>query len=260
MSNEYLNSLFSLAGKVAVVIGGTGELCGNMALSLAKAGAEVVLADINEERAAPKLALIAQAGGKGYFQFADVTKKASLETLLANVIEKSGKVDILINGAGINSSTPFFDIEEAEIDRILAINLKGIYLACQVIGKHMIDRGEGGSIINLGSMSGLIPLSRVFTYSVSKAGVHNLTKNLAREWAPYKVRVNAMVPGFFPAEQNRAVLTPDRVAKIMGHTPMNRYGDPQELMGATILLASDAASFMTGNLMVVDGGFSSMTI
>src|SRR6185295_17807350 len=130
-----------------------------------------------------------------------------------------------------------------------------------VFGQYLVKRGEGGSIINLGSMSGVIPLSRVFTYSASKAAVHNLSKNLAREWAAHKVRVNTLVPGFFPAEQNRKVLTPDRVEKIMSHTPMNRFGEAGELVGATLLLASDkAGGFITGLELIVDGGFSSMTL
>jgi len=130
-----------------------------------------------------------------------------------------------------------------------------------VFGKYLVERGEGGSIINLGSMSGVIPLSRVFSYSASKAAVHNLSKNLAREWASRKVRVNTLVPGFFPAEQNRKVLTPDRVEKIMNHTPAARFGEAHELIGATLLLASDkAGSFITGLELIVDGGFSSMTL
>jgi NAD(P)-dependent dehydrogenase (short-subunit alcohol dehydrogenase family) len=132
-------------------------------------------------------------------------------------------------------------------------------LACQVFGRHMVERGAG-SIINVGSASGLNPLSRVFTYSASKAAVHNLSKNLAREWATKGVRVNILVPGFFPAEQNRKVLSPDRVAMIMAKTPMARFGEAHELIGATLLLASDAGSFITGAELVVDGGFDAMTI
>ena len=136
-----------------------------------------------------------------------------------------------------------------------------MFLGCQIFGKYLVDRGEGGSIINLGSMSAVVPLSRVFTYSASKAAVHNLSKNLAREWAPKRVRVNLLVPGFFPAEQNRKVLTPERVASIMGHTPAKRFGEARELIGATLLLASEAAgSFVTGSEIVVDGGFHAMTI
>jgi len=170
-------------------------------------------------------------------------------------------VDIVINGAGVNSATPFLEISEDEFDRIMRINTKGVFLGCQVFGKYLVERGEGGSIINLGSMSGLVPLSRVFTYSASKAAVHNLSKNLAREWAPKRVRVNVLVPGFFPAEQNRKILSPERVSNIMGHTPMKRFGEAKELVGATLLLASDAAGgFITGDEIVVDGGYHAMTI
>ncbi|SVD14232.1 uncharacterized protein METZ01_LOCUS367086, partial [marine metagenome] len=181
--------------------------------------------------------------------------------LLDHVVERSGKVDILVNGAGINSPTPFFDIPADEFQRIFDINLKAVFLACQTFGKHMVERGEGGSIINVGSISGLNPLSRVFTYSATKGAVHNLSKNLAREWATQKVRVNVLVPGFFPAEQNKKVLTPDRVESIMRHTPIDRFGNKDELIGATLLLASDkAGSFITGHELIVDGGYSAMTI
>jgi len=260
-SSDYLSSLFSLTGKVAVVIGGTGELCGAMAQGLAGAGAEVVLVGRSEEKAKARLEKISAAGGKGYFIPTEASSKAELQGLLAQVLERSKQVDIVINGAGVNSATPFFDIQEDEFDRIMRINIKSVFLGCQVFGKYLVDRGEGGSIINLGSMSGIVPLSRVFTYSASKAAVHNLSKNLAREWAPKKVRVNTLVPGFFPAEQNRKVLTPERVASILGHTPMKRFGEAGELIGATLLLASDGAgSFITGSEIVVDGGYHAMTI
>ena len=260
IASEYLNSIFSLEGKVAVVIGGTGVLCGTMAEALAAAGAETILVGRSEEKAKERLTSIEAAGGKAYFEKVDVNSKASIEDLLANVLEKSGKVDILVNGAGINSPTPIFDIDEDEFDSILNTNLKAVLFASQVFGKHLIDRGEGGSIINIGSMSGIIPLSRVFTYSATKAAVHNLSKNLAREWAEQGIRVNTIVPGFFPAEQNKKVLNPERVASIMGHTPANRFGEPDELVGATLLLASDASSFMNGAELVIDGGYASMTI
>ncbi|MDQ8195040.1 SDR family oxidoreductase [Coraliomargarita sp. SDUM461004] len=262
MSNpeNYLDTLFGLKQKVAVVIGGTGELCGAMAEGLAAAGAETVLVGRSEEKAAARLAKIEAAGGRAYFEKVDVNSKASIQALLDRVLEKSGQIDILVNGAGVNSPTPVLDIEEAEFDSILDTNLKAVLFASQVFGKYMLERGEGGSMINIGSMSGIIPLSRVFTYSATKAAVHNLSKNLAREWAPYKVRVNTIVPGFFPAEQNKKVLTPERVSSIMGHTPAKRFGEAQELIGATLLLASDAGSFMNGSEIVVDGGYASMTI
>ncbi|MEM7385878.1 MAG: SDR family oxidoreductase [Verrucomicrobiota bacterium] len=254
-------SLFSLEGRTAVVIGGTGELCGKMAEGLASAGAEVVLVGRSESKAAARLGTIEAAGGKGYFLPCDVASTAGLESLLATVLERSGKVDILVNGAGVNSAKPFLEIPEDEFDHILNINTKAVFLACQVFGRYFVEKEVPASIINVGSMSGLVPLSRVFTYSLSKAAVHNLSKNLAREWAPLRIRVNTIVPGFFPAEQNKKVLTEERVASIMGHTPANRFGKAEELIGATLLLASDqAGSFITGAELVVDGGYSAMTI
>ena len=254
-------NLFDLSGRTAVVIGGTGELCGAMALGFAEAGAEVVLVGRDAAKAEARLAKVHEAGAQGYFVSCDASKKAGLEALLAEVLQRSGKVDILVNGAGVNSATPFLDIAEEEYDRIMNINTKATFLACQVFGRYFVDNKIAASVINLGSMSGLIPLSRVFTYSMSKGAVHNLSRNLAREWAPLGIRVNTLVPGFFPAEQNKKVLVPERVAKILGHTPSNRFGEARELVGAALLLASNAAgSFITGHELVVDGGYSAMTI
>jgi NAD(P)-dependent dehydrogenase (short-subunit alcohol dehydrogenase family) len=251
--------LFSLKGRVAVVIGGTGVLCGEMAAGLAGAGAAVALVGRDAAKAQARLDQISAAGGAAEFFACDTTSHSALRQLLADVLKKFGRVDILVNGAGVNSPTPFFDIPEDEFDRIITVNLKGLVLACQVFGKHLVVQ-KSGSIINLGSASGLTPLSRVFTYSASKAAVHNLSKNLAREWAPFGVRVNVLVPGFFPAEQNRKVLNPQRIEQIMGKTPMKRFGEAHELIGATLLLASDAGSFITGSELVVDGGFDAMSI
>jgi NAD(P)-dependent dehydrogenase (short-subunit alcohol dehydrogenase family) len=251
--------LFSLKGRVAVVIGGTGELCGTIAEGFAVAGATVAIVGRDAAKAKVRLDNISKNGGRAEFFPCDTTSKTGLQKLFADVIARFGQVDILVNGAGVNSPTPFFDIPEEEIDRILAVNLKGLMIACQIFGKHMVERGSG-SIINLGSASGLNPLSRVFTYSASKAAVHNLSKNLAREWAMKGVRVNILVPGFFPAEQNRKVLSPDRIKTILAKTPMNRFGESHELVGAALLLASDAGSFITGDELVVDGGFAAMSI
>jgi NAD(P)-dependent dehydrogenase (short-subunit alcohol dehydrogenase family) len=251
--------LFSLKGKVAVVIGGTGVLCGEMAEGMAVAGATIALVGRDDAKAQKRIVSISKGCGKVEFFPCDITSKVGLQKLLADLLAKFGRVDILVNGAGVNSPTPFFDIPEEEIDRILTVNLKGLMLACQIFGKHMVEKGSG-SIINVGSASGLNPLSRVFTYSASKAAVHNISKNLAREWATAGVRVNILVPGFFPAEQNRKVLNPDRIATIMARTPMKRFGEAHELVGAALLLASDAGSFITGTELVVDGGFDAMTI
>lgn len=253
------SELFSLADKTVIVIGGTGELCGAMAEGLAAAGANVVLVGRDAAKAEKRMEAIMAAGGQVSFESCEVSSRAALEDLAGRVAAAHGKIDILVNGAGVNNPTPFLDITDEEIDRIITINLKAVMVACQVFGKLMLASG-GGSIINVGSMSGIIPLSRVFTYSATKAAVHNLSKNLAREWAAQGLRVNTLVPGFFPAEQNRKVLTPERVASIMGHTPMKRFGEARELIGATLLLASEAGSFITGTELVVDGGFASMTI
>ncbi len=253
------NKLFSLHGRTAVVIGGTGELCGAMAGGMAAAGAKVALVGRDASKAETRLAAIRSRGGEAWFEACEATSRAELQALADRIHAKTGRVDILVNGAGVNSPTPFLEITEEEIDRILAVNLKSVIFACQIFGERMLGAG-GGSIINVGSLSGITPLSRVFTYSASKAAVHNLSKNLSREWADQGVRVNTLVPGFFPAEQNRKVLTPERIAAIMKHTPMKRFGKPDELIGATLLLASDAGSFITGAELVVDGGFAGMTI
>ena len=256
-----LDTLFSLKGKTAVIIGGTGELCGAMAEGLAGAGATVVLAGRSAEKAQARLGRITAAGGSGFFVEVDAASKSSIAALLATTLEKQKQVDILINGAGANSPTPFLEIPEEEYDRLFDINTKAVFAACQVFGKYFLDHSIHGSIINVGSMSGLLPLSRVFTYSMTKAAVHNLSRNLAREWAPHGIRVNTIVPGFFPAEQNKKVLNPERVENIMRHTPMKRFGEAGELIGATLLLASEnAGGFMTGCELVVDGGYSAMTI
>jgi len=256
-----IESLFSLQGCTAVIIGGTGELCGAMAEGLAGAGAEVVLAGRSEAKAEARLQKIHAAGGKGYFVPVEAGERSSMESLLAAVLARSGACQILVNGAGTNSATPFLDIPEDEYERIMNVNVKSVVIGCQVFGRYFIDQKIPASVINLGSMSGMVPLSRVFTYSMSKAAVHNLSKNLAREWAPHGIRVNTLVPGFFPAEQNRAILAPERVEKILGRTPMQRFGEAPELVGATLLLASDrAGAFITGTEMVVDGGFACMAI
>jgi len=260
---SYLESLFSLEGKTAVVIGGTGELCGAMAGGLAGAGAEIVLVGRSEEKAKARIDAIIEetTSANVHFISADVSSREGLQSILDGAVEKAGKIDILVNGAGVNSPTPFLEIPEDEYDWIFDVNCKSVVNACQIFGAYFLEQKRPASIINVGSMSGLLPLSRVFTYSMTKAAIHNLTKNLAREWAEAGIRVNTVVPGFFPAEQNKKVLNAERVESIMGHTPARRFGEAQELIGATLLLASDAAgSFITGHELVVDGGYSSMTI
>lgn len=255
---SYLERLFSLEGKTAVVIGGTGVLGGSICDTLASAGAHVYVVGSNEDAGQ---AVVDRWKPLATFFKADASKKSDLEALVEHLKTHGRNCDILVNGAGVNAAVPFLEITEEDWDRIMRINLGTVRVACQVLGGSMLRNGVSGSIINIASMSAITPLSRVFAYSASKAAVLNLTQNLAREWATKNIRVNALSPGFFPAEQNRKILTEDRVQKIMGHTPMDRFGSPEELSGAVLLMASNVAgSFVTGANIVVDGGFSAMTI
>jgi NAD(P)-dependent dehydrogenase (short-subunit alcohol dehydrogenase family) len=255
------NGIFSLTGHAAVVIGGGGVLAGAMATGLAQAGAGVAILDVSKDGADARAQSIEALGCAAIGVCCDATSKTSLEQALAAVLARFGHVDILVNAAGVNSGTPFFEITEAEWQRILNIDLTSVFLACQVFGKAMVDGARGGSIINISSVSSGPPLSKVFTYAVSKAGVNQITQFLARDLAPHNIRVNAIMPGFFPAEQNRKLLTEERVASIMRHTPMNRFGESSELVGAVVYLAShQASSFVTGSILRVDGGFTAMTI
>lgn len=260
-SAAYLDQLFGLNGKTAVVIGGTGVLGGAISEALASAGAHTLVVGRNAENGAACVERIKQQNGSAEFVAADSTERADLEAIVEQLTGQNRTVDVLVNGAGINSATPFLEITDEEWERILNVNLRSVRLACQVFGAHMLDKKVAGSIINIASLSGMTPLSRVFTYSATKAAVINLTQNLAREWAAQGIRVNALSPGFFPAEQNRKVLTPDRVESIMRHTPIDRFGSPEELAGAVLLMASPTAgSFLTGANIAVDGGFTAMTI
>lgn len=254
----YLDHLFGLEGKTAVVVGGTGVLGGAICDALAGAGAYLYVVGRNEDAGQ---SVVDRWHGRATFFRADSTKRADFEGLV-EYLRMHGRVcDILVNGAGTNSPTPFLEITDEEWNQIISVNLTSVRMACQVLGGAMLAGGVKGSIINIASLSAMTPLSKVFTYSATKAAVLNLTQNLAREWAPHGIRVNALSPGFFPAEQNRKVLTEDRVAAIMGHTPMRRFGSPEELAGAVILLAANTAgSFLTGANIVVDGGFTAMTI
>ncbi len=254
----YLEKLFGLQGKTAVVIGGTGVLGGIICDTLAQAGAFVYVVGSNED-AGQKV--VDRWQSQACFFRADASNRSDLEALVEHLQSHGRTCDILVNGAGVNSATPFLEIGDEEWDRIVRINLTAVRIACQVFGDFMLKHQTAGSIINIASLSAITPLSRVFSYSATKAAVLNLTQNLAREWASKGIRVNALSPGFFPAEQNRKVLTPDRVEKIMGHTPMARFGNPEELAGGVLLMASNqAGSFLTGTNIVVDGGFSAMTI
>jgi NAD(P)-dependent dehydrogenase (short-subunit alcohol dehydrogenase family) len=260
-SSAYLHSLFNLDGLTAVVIGGTGTLGGSFCEALAQAGAYVFVVGRNREHGDERVKQIGELGGQGEFFPADSTSRDDLTALRDHIVGQGRHVDVLINGAGVNSATPFLEIGDDEWSRILDVNLRSVQIACQIFGKLMLDTKTSGSIINIASISSVVPLSRVFTYSLTKAAVVNLTQNLSREWAAHGIRVNALSPGFFPAEQNRKVLTPDRVAKVLAHSPIARFGSPEELAGVILLMASPrAGSFLTGANIVIDGGFTSMTI
>jgi NAD(P)-dependent dehydrogenase (short-subunit alcohol dehydrogenase family) len=257
---EYLDELFGLRGRVAMVTGGGGHLCGELSRGLSRAGAFVWVLDVRAEKAETVASSIRAEGGEALAYAMDVSDREAWIAALAAVAERSGRVDILVNGAGINAPTPPLEVALEDWRRLFAVNLEGTFLGCQVVGAHMLDHG-GGSIINLSSASADPPLSKAFAYSASKAGVRNLTQNLAREWAARGVRVNALRPGFFPTAWSKEhFITEARERAILGHTPMARYGEPAELVGCVIWLASSAASFVTGAEIAVDGGFSAMTV
>lgn len=256
MPSNYLEEMFGLTGQTAVVIGGAGVLGGALCAGLVQAGAHVLVADLTEEGCKARVQALENLGGKASFALVNVTSRESIENLLSATIQQTGRANILVNCAGVNVGNAFLEATDADWDRVLTINLKAVFQACQVFARHMVSAG-GGAIVNIGSVSSHLPLSRVFAYSASKAGVLNLTRNVAQEFGTQGVRVNAICPGFFPAEQNRKLLDEKRVDNIMRHTPMKRYGEPEELIGALLLLVSPkAGSFVTGAAINVDGGFT----
>ena len=268
------SELFDLSGQVAVVIGATGALGGALAEGLGAAGARVALLGRNAERGHARVKVIQDKGGQASFFSADATSRENLHAAHQAIEKSLGAPAILINAAGgtdpkvtVTAEQPFEKIALADWQANFDLNLVGgLLLPCQEFGPGMVARGQG-SIINIASVSGHIPLSRVVSYSASKAAVLNLTLFLAREWAPKGVRVNSITPGFFPAEQNRKLLFNDdgsptaRTKAILGHTPMGRFGEATELLGAALFLASHkASSFVTGADIRVDGGFLAQTI
>lgn len=253
-------ALFDLSGLRAAVIGGTGVLGGSFCRTLAAYGAKVTVVGRNEARGMGVASGIVSVGGSCEFIRADATDRSTLDNLAAHLSSHDG-LDILINAAGVNSATPFAEVTDDEWQQLQDVNLHSVFRSCQVFAPLLAESENGGSIINISSASSGPPLSRVMSYGVAKAGVNNLTQYLARELAPQRTRVNAIIPGFFPAEQNRALLSEERINSILTHTPMRRLGEPSDLDGALLWLASSAASrFVTGALIPVDGGFTAMTI
>lgn len=259
--SSYIENLFGLKGKVVAITGAGGYLCGEMARGFFKAGCKVAVMDIRLNKADDIVKeMLNDSSGEAIAIQVDASDKASFQEALQVILKQFGTVDILVNGAGINSPTPFLDIELEEFNSVIASQISSTLIGCQVFGKYMLDIGNG-SIINISSASAGPPLSKAFSYSIAKAGILNLTQNLGREWGTKGVRVNAIRPGFFPTEWNREnFIDKEREKAILGHTPMARYGEVEELVGGVIYLASDAASFVTGSELVVDGGFSAMTI
>jgi NAD(P)-dependent dehydrogenase (short-subunit alcohol dehydrogenase family) len=247
--------LLDLTGKTAVVIGGTSGIGFALARELAKAGADVVPTGRRTELARKAAAEIEALGHRSLALTCDVTDEPSLEQLLRSVRAEFGSVQILVNSAGRIKRSPTLEFSDDEWNAILETNLNGTLRACRVFGRHMIEQ-KYGRIVNIGSLACFVGLYEVAAYSASKAGVAALTKTLAIEWATSGVCVNALVPGVVRTDLNAALLDgTERGREFLLRTPMKRYGKVEELGGATVFLASDAASFVTGHLLVVDGGF-----
>jgi NAD(P)-dependent dehydrogenase (short-subunit alcohol dehydrogenase family) len=245
----------SLTGKTAVVLGGTTGIGRTLSLGLAQAGADVVSSARRRNLVDAVATEIEREGRKTLRVSSDVGDRKSLEHLLAETLAAFGKVDVMVYCAGITKRLPTIEMPEADWNAILDTNLTGALRACQVFGRPMLERGSG-SIINVGSLSSFVALHEVAAYAASKAALVSLTKSLAIEWAQKNVRVNAIAPGVFRTELNRALLDgSERGREFLMRTPMNRFGKIEELAGAAIFLASDAASFVTGEVIVVDGGF-----
>jgi NAD(P)-dependent dehydrogenase (short-subunit alcohol dehydrogenase family) len=249
------HSSLDLSSKVAVVIGGTSGIGRALALGLAEAGADVVPTGRREDLVQRAAAEIKNLGRRTLAVTSDVTDRNSLESFSEAVTKEFGRVDILVNAAGFTKRSPTLDLPESEWDAILNTNLNGTLRACQTFGRQMIDKGYG-RVINVASLTSFVSMFEVAAYAASKSAVASLTKSLAIEWAHAGVCVNAIVPGVFRTDLNAALLDGTaRGKELLMRTPMGRFGKVEELVGAAVFLASDAASFVSGHLLAVDGGF-----
>lgn len=248
-------SKLNLEGKRALVFGGTSGIGRSIAHGLAEAGADVVPVSRRREEVAKTAAEIRSMGRDALESAADVTQRADIQRVIDAILKTWGRIDILVNSAGTTKRNPSIEYDDETFDRILNINLKGTWYACQMVGRVMREQ-QYGRVINIASVGSFLSLNESAPYCASKGAIVAMTRALAAEWTPYHIAVNAIAPGFFETPLNRHIINePGRKASILSHTPMGRFGDLEEIKGAAIYLASDAASFVTGETLAVDGGF-----